>query len=96
MQDKWELAKLKFSERIRLSGKCAGQGEQLMVGIPDYQIYAAHIARAHPGQAPMTYKQFFRERQTARLAMAARGACGAAKALLIKHFHHAPSRHCEE
>jgi uncharacterized short protein YbdD (DUF466 family) len=66
MQDKWELAKLKFSERIRLSGKCAGQGEQLMVGIPDYQIYAAHIARAHPGQAPMTYKRFFRERQTAR------------------------------
>jgi uncharacterized short protein YbdD (DUF466 family) len=56
VQDKWELAKLKLSERIRLSDKCAGQGAQLMVGIPDDQTYVAHIARAHPRQAPMAYK----------------------------------------
>ena len=32
----------------------------------DYETYVAHVARAHPGQAPMTYKEFFRERQAAR------------------------------
>jgi uncharacterized short protein YbdD (DUF466 family) len=37
-----------------------------MVGVPDYETYVAHVARAHPGQAPMTYKEFFRERQAAR------------------------------
>ena len=37
-----------------------------MVGVPDYETYVAHVTRAHPGQAPMTYKEFFRERQAAR------------------------------
>jgi uncharacterized short protein YbdD (DUF466 family) len=55
-----------FGERIRLFGKCLGQCAQLMVGIPDYEAYVVHVARAHPGKAAMTYEEFFRERQAAR------------------------------
>jgi uncharacterized short protein YbdD (DUF466 family) len=73
MQDNRGLAKPKLSERIRLIGKHLGQCGHLMVGVPDYETYVAHVARAHPGQAPMTYKQFFRDRQAARYGDGARG-----------------------
>ena len=78
MQDKHELAKPKLSERLRLIGKRLGECGHLMVGVPDYETYVAHVARAHPGQAPMTYKEFFRERQEARYAVSKgrfRGCC---------------------
>ena len=38
----------------------------LMVGLPEYDTYLAHMERTHPDQAPMTYEEFFRERQEAR------------------------------
>jgi uncharacterized short protein YbdD (DUF466 family) len=66
MRDKHELAKPKLSEALRLIGKRLGECGHLMVGVQDYETYVAHVARAHPGQAPMTYKEFFRERQAAR------------------------------
>lgn len=53
-------------ERLLLLCKCVGQCTQLMVGIPDYDNYLAHVTRTHPDQVPMTYEQFFRERQAAR------------------------------
>ena len=37
----------------------------LMVGLPDYDSYLAHARRVHPDQEPMTYKEFFRNRQEA-------------------------------
>ena len=55
-----------FGGRLRLFTKRLGECCCLMVGVPDYETYVAHVARAHPGEAPMTYKQFFRERQAAR------------------------------
>jgi uncharacterized short protein YbdD (DUF466 family) len=66
MRDERKFGERNLSERIRLFGKCLGQCAQLMVGLPDYEVYVAHVARAHPGQAPMTYEEFFRERQAAR------------------------------
>jgi uncharacterized short protein YbdD (DUF466 family) len=57
--------KARLSEQLRLISKRLDQCGHLMVGVPDYETYVAHIARAHPGQAPMTYKEFFRERQAA-------------------------------
>ena len=66
MRDQRELSKPKLSEQIRLIGKRVCKCGRLMVGVPDYETYVAHVARAHPGQAPMTYKEFFRERQAAR------------------------------
>jgi uncharacterized short protein YbdD (DUF466 family) len=61
-----ELAKSKLGERLRRIGKRLSQCGHLMVGVPDYETYVAHVESAHPGQAPMTYKEFFRERQSAR------------------------------
>jgi uncharacterized short protein YbdD (DUF466 family) len=55
-----------FSERLRLFTRRLSQCGCLMVGVPDYDAYVAHVARAHPGRAPMTYVEFFRERQAAR------------------------------
>lgn len=38
---------------------------RLMIGLPDYDNYLAHHARTHPDQEPMTYEEFFRNRQEA-------------------------------
>ena len=46
--------------------RCVCQGARLMVGFPDYDTYVAHIRKTHPDQTPMTYPEFFRERQLAR------------------------------
>lgn len=48
------------------AGRYLGQTLRLMVGVPDYETYVAHMRRAHPEQAPMDYEAFFRERQNAR------------------------------
>jgi uncharacterized short protein YbdD (DUF466 family) len=66
MPGKQKLGERNPGERIRLFGKCLAQCAQLMVGIPDYETYVAHVARAHPGRVPMTYEEFFRDRQAAR------------------------------
>lgn len=44
----------------------AKQSLRLMVGVPEYSIYTAHMRDTHPDQAVMDYQEFFRERQAAR------------------------------
>ena len=39
---------------------------RLMVGVPDYDTYLAHMKATHPDREPMSYEAFFRERQQAR------------------------------
>jgi uncharacterized short protein YbdD (DUF466 family) len=39
---------------------------RLAIGIPDYGNYVDHMHRSHPGRAPMTREEFFRERMLAR------------------------------
>ena len=46
--------------------RCLCDGARLMVGVPNYETYVAHMAATHPGQAPMTRTEFFRDRQDAR------------------------------
>ncbi|MCA1248374.1 YbdD/YjiX family protein [Massilia sp. MS-15] len=48
------------------AGKYLGQSMRLMVGLPEYDTYLAHMERTHPDQTPMSYEEFFRERQEAR------------------------------
>ncbi len=38
----------------------------MMIGVPDYDNYVEHMRITHPEQTPMTYEEFFRERQEAR------------------------------
>jgi uncharacterized short protein YbdD (DUF466 family) len=47
-------------------GRYLAQGLRLMVGLPDYGTYLAHMDATHPGVPAMTYEDFFRERQAAR------------------------------
>lgn len=51
---------------IGRAGRYMAQSLRLMVGVPDYGTYVAHMQATHPDQAPMNYEEFFRERQAAR------------------------------
>lgn len=55
-----------LSMTIKRSLRLAAQSLRLMVGIPEYSAYVAHMRNKHLGQPVMTYQEFFRERQTAR------------------------------
>ena len=37
-----------------------------IIGVPDYEIYIAHLRTHHPQRALPTYREFFEERQSAR------------------------------
>ncbi|AON54288.1 YbdD/YjiX family protein [Herbaspirillum seropedicae] len=43
-----------------------GRTLNLMVGMPEYDNYVAHMQKSHPDQRVMSYEEFFRERQEAR------------------------------
>jgi uncharacterized short protein YbdD (DUF466 family) len=51
-----------------------GRTLNLMVGMPDYDTYVAHM-KAHPDRCVMTYEEFFRERQEARYGGKGGGRC---------------------
>jgi len=52
--------------KLEEAGKYLGRVAYLMVGQPDYETYSAHMRSTHPEQLPMTYEDFFRNRQLAR------------------------------
>ena len=56
-------------------GKYLGQTARLMVGLPDYDAYVQHTRTVHPDRTPMTYEEFFRERQAARFEGNRNGKC---------------------
>jgi uncharacterized short protein YbdD (DUF466 family) len=47
-------------------GRRLGETADLMVGVPDYDTYRAHLAARHPDAEAMTREAFFRDRQAAR------------------------------
>jgi len=51
---------------IRLFGRRLAETANLMVGLPDYDTYVAHLAAAHPDQPAMTREAFFHDRQARR------------------------------
>ena len=57
------------------AGKYLGQSMRLMVGLPEYDTYLAHMEREHPDKPVMTYEEFFRERQEARYGSGRSGGC---------------------
>lgn len=54
-----------FNDLSRM-GKYLGQAARMLVGMPDYDTYVAHMRSTHPEQTPMSYEAFFRERQDVR------------------------------
>lgn len=64
-----------FTDLLALKRR-AGQTALLMVGVPDYDTYVAHVRATHPDRAPMTREAFIRDRQVARYGGANRtGRC---------------------
>ncbi|TQK10703.1 MULTISPECIES: YbdD/YjiX family protein [Oxalobacteraceae] len=57
------------------AGRYLGQSMRLMVGLPEYDTYVAHMEKTHPGEPMMSYEEFFRERQEARYGSARSGGC---------------------
>jgi uncharacterized short protein YbdD (DUF466 family) len=63
-----------MSTRTRMTGingmmkaaRYMGQSLRLMVGVPEYDTYVAHMRDKHPDLPVMPYQEFFRERQEAR------------------------------
>ena len=67
-----------FGSRARFVCDAVVKSARLMVGVPDYETYAAHRRAIHPDLPVMTYQEFFRERQQARYAVGKgrfRGCC---------------------
>ncbi|MGC3962973.1 MAG: YbdD/YjiX family protein [Rhodocyclaceae bacterium] len=54
-----------FNDLARM-GQYLGQAARALVGLPDYDTYVQHMRTTHPDRTPMTYEEFFRERQEAR------------------------------
>jgi uncharacterized short protein YbdD (DUF466 family) len=52
-----------FASRIWRRAK---QSARSAIGVPDYDTYLRHCREHHPERTPMTYAEFFTERQTAR------------------------------
>ncbi|AIT05563.1 hypothetical protein MC45_03145 [Sphingomonas taxi] len=48
---------------------------RLMVGVPSYRTYVAHMAAAHPDAPVMSEAAFFRNRQEARYGGRNGGRC---------------------
>ena len=63
------LSSAELRDRLKTFSKCVCDGARLMVGQGDYETYAAHIRRTHPDLAPMTEKEFFRNRENARFGV---------------------------
>lgn len=50
----------------RASAGALAQTARLMIGLPDYDTYVAHMRVTHPDVAAMSRAEFFVERQNAR------------------------------
>ena len=62
-------------DALAQAGRYLGQSMRLMVGLPEYDTYVAHMEKTHPGEPMMSYEEFFRERQAARYGSGRSGGC---------------------
>ena len=46
-----------------------------IIGVPDYAAYVAHVREHHPGQEPLSEREFQRERQSARYSQPGNRCC---------------------
>lgn len=53
-------------ELASLLWRRATQSARSLIGVPDYETYLRHCRQQHPERRPMSYAQFFVDRQAAR------------------------------
>jgi uncharacterized short protein YbdD (DUF466 family) len=46
-----------------------------IIGVPDYDVYVAHLRECHPGLEPMSERDFHRERLSARYSQPGNRCC---------------------
>jgi uncharacterized short protein YbdD (DUF466 family) len=64
-----------FADRLRALWRFLVQTGRLIVGVPDYDLYLAHMRRLHPDRTPMSREDFFAERMQARYGRGASRCC---------------------
>jgi uncharacterized short protein YbdD (DUF466 family) len=60
---------------LKLAWTRAVQTARLMVGVPDYDAYVAHVRAKHPEATPLTRAQFVLKVQDARYNSRSGGRC---------------------
>ena len=64
-----------FAARLRALWALLAQTARLIVGVPDYGRYVAHMRRSHPDTPPMSREAFFVNRLDARYGRGASRCC---------------------
>ena len=64
-----------FAEHLKSTWRWLVQTGRLIVGVPDYDLYVAHLRKRHPERAPMTREAFFADRLQARYGRGASRCC---------------------
>lgn len=54
------------ARRVQRGWRVAARAARLAIGIPDYEVYVAHMREHHPGAPPMDRGAFVLERMQAR------------------------------
>lgn len=75
MRDKLVSIGQQIGRVAREQGGYFAQTARLMVGVPDYGSYVAHFRATHPDREPMSYEEFFINRQQARYGKGRTGCC---------------------
>lgn len=66
---------MRFADLLRNAWRMLAQTGRLIVGVPDYDLYVAHMRRMHPDAAVMTREEFFANRLEARYGRGASRCC---------------------
>ncbi len=66
---------MRFAEGVRNLWQLLAQTGRLIVGVPDYDLYLAHMRRTHPDAAAMSREAFFANRIEARYGRGASRCC---------------------
>ncbi|HVA58789.1 MAG: YbdD/YjiX family protein [Gemmatimonadaceae bacterium] len=48
--------------RLRTNIRAIGTVTRRVIGVPDYERYLAHLRQCHPGERPVSRKEFSRQR----------------------------------
>ncbi|MBS0508977.1 MAG: YbdD/YjiX family protein [Proteobacteria bacterium] len=56
-------------------GSYLARAARMMVGVPDYGQYLAHMRREHPETEPLSYEEFFKNRMQSRYGGGRAGCC---------------------
>jgi uncharacterized short protein YbdD (DUF466 family) len=62
-------------DHLRAAWRFLARTARLVVGVPDYDGYLAHMRRSHPDTSPMTREAFFANRLEARYGRGASRCC---------------------